>query len=68
MGPDLLRLLFILIEVFFMKITIFVPEYAYVILKHFALLTGRSIEDVSSAFLVSCAKSVKEKGFVKNVK
>lgn len=51
-----------------MKITIFVPEYAYVILKHFALLTGRSIEDVSFAFLVSCAKSVKEKGYVKNVK
>lgn len=51
-----------------MKITIFIPEYVYVFLKHFALLTGRSVEEVSSAFLISCSKNIKEKGYVKNVK
>lgn len=48
-----------------MEITIFVPEYAYVILKHFALLTGRSVEEVSLAFLISCSKNIKDKGYVK---
>lgn len=51
-----------------MKLTISVPEYAYFVLKRFALSVGRSVEDVSSAFLVSCAKNIKEKGYVKNVK
>lgn len=51
-----------------MKLTISVLEYAYSVLKRFALLTGRSVEDVSSAFLVSCAKNIKEKGYVKSDK
>ena len=51
-----------------MKITVSIPEYVYFVLKCFALSTGRSVEEVSSAFLVSCAKSVKEKGYIKNVK
>lgn len=51
-----------------MKITVSVPEYAYVVLKCFALSTGRSVEDVSSAFLISCAKNIKEKGYVKSGK
>lgn len=48
-----------------MKLIIFIPEYAYFVLKRFALFTGRSVEEVSSAFLVSCAKNIKDKGYVK---
>lgn len=48
-----------------MKLIISIPEYAYFVLKRFALSTGRSIEEVSSALLISCSKNIKDKGYVK---
>lgn len=51
-----------------MKITVSVPNYVFVVLKSFSLSTGRSVEDVCSAFLIACAKNIKEKGYVKSDK
>lgn len=51
-----------------MKINVSVPNYAFVVLKSFSLSTGRSVEEVCSALLISCAKNIKDKRVVSSDK